>query len=506
MTAEPDVGEMLGLFAVGAPTGVALLEEPCRLLWANPAYFEITGRPPTLVGKDLREIETLKGTPALEVIVRALEDGKASSLQEVPLTERREPRYVDLYVWPLSRDGGRRARAILLLIDETDRVVTRQRARLFYESFMSSTNAIEITDTRGILVDVNPAFERIYGYARDECIGRRPNLVRSRKTPQEVYERMWKDLLDPRVGHWSGELINRDRRGRERPVFITITSVRDERGTPTHYLGVAVDLAAQKAWERGAAHAERLASLGRMAAGVAHEINTPLANVLLVAESIRRRNQDPWLSSRVGAISSQVEVAAKIVRGLLDFSRRSESNIQTLDLVQVSKDAVEFLRGKQSADVEVEERYASDKLLVQGDRGQLSQVLTNLLNNAYEAIDGSGRIEITLREDQGMAELSISDSGSGIPEEALPHLFEPFFTTKEEGKGTGLGLAICHGIVQAHQGTITAHNGKGRGATFVVRIPVLGSPRAGAEGPVHPEPGTPAAEGQDGEDLNVKST
>ncbi len=353
-----------------------------------------------------------------------------------------------------------------------ERVVREARERIFYQSFLTSSNAIEITDRNGIIIDVNPAFEQIYGYSRAECIGRKPSLVRSRHSRPELYARMWADLTDPAIGHWSGEMMNRDRRGAERPVLLTITAVRNDRNETTHYVGVAVDLSERRKWERSAAHSDRLVSIGQLAAGIAHEINTPLANIMLVAESIRRRAGDPWVRSRVETIVSQVEHADRIVRGLLDFARRSEPTFAEFDLTKIARDAVEFVRGKQNSDVEIDARYFPGPIPIWGDRGQLIQVLTNVLNNAFEAIEGPGRIEVETHRDGADAVVEITDSGPGIPASVLPHIFQPFFTTKPEGKGTGLGLAICHEIVQSHHGTISAENGPLGGARFTIRLPM----------------------------------
>ena len=382
--------------------------------------------------------------------------------------------YVDATLSVVPAAEGRSSRLVLVLTDASGRLRERERAHLHYEAFLTSSNAIEVTDRNGILVDVNPAFETTYGYSRAEALGKRPNLVQSDKTGREVYERMWADLLDPLRGHWSGEIVNRDRSGRERPVFLTVTAVRNTAGETTHYVGVAVDLTEHKAWERIVAHSDRLASLGQLAAGVAHEINTPLANVMLVAESLRRRAADPWTRGRAETITSQVEVAARIVRGLLDFARRSEPLVARLDLAEIAQETVRFLRGKQSANVEVDERYPPAPLEILGDRGQLMQVLTNLLLNAYDALEGAaeGRIVVEVRRGADHAEVEVCDSGPGIPLEALPHVFEPFFTTKPEGRGTGLGLAICHGIVQAHGGTIVARNLREGGASLLVSLPL----------------------------------
>ena len=462
------------------PVGLALIVAPGRIAWANPAYFETTGRSPTIVGTDFHQILEEDGSwsaPIREAVDGALRSEAAAVFRSVRARYRHRAGgvYLDIDVRPLPSWPGAPARAVLMIRDVTDRVDEHRRALLFYESFRSSTNPMQLTDAQGIMLDVNPAFERIYGYSRDECVGRKPNLVRSRHTPPELYERMWQELTDPGRGYWSGELLNRDRLGRERPVLLSITAIRTPSGEVTHYLGVAVDLSEQRSWELRAAHADKLASVGQLAAGVAHEINTPLANVMLVAESLRRRAPDPWTIARLDTMTDQIEVAARIVRGLLDFARRETPHVAELDLGSVARDSVEFLRGKQSADVEVEERYPPAPVPVLGDRGQLMQVVTNILNNAYDAMEGKGSIWISVRTQGNRAELSVVDGGPGISPEVLPHLFEPFFTTKPEGRGTGLGLAICHGLVQSHHGTIVARNVPGAGAEILVSLPLYRS-------------------------------
>ncbi len=465
-----------------APVGVALVIAPGTIAWANPAYFAVTGRTPSVVGTDFHAIPDHDGTwsPAIRAAMdAALREGTPSTFPSVRARYREGSggTFLDVDVQPLDGTPGEPRQAVLLVRDVTDRAAEHERAELFYASFRSSTNAMQLTDAAGIMVDVNPAYERIYGYSRAECVGRRPNLVRSRHTPAEVYERMWQELLDPERGYWSGEILNRDRWGRERPVLLSITAIRDRGGAITHYLGVAVDLSEQRSWEMRAAHSDRLASVGQLAAGVAHEINTPLANVMLVAESVRRRSQDPWVLDRLGTMTEQIESAARIVRGLLDFARREEPHTVELDLIEVVRTATEFLRGKRSADVTLQEEYPAAPVPVLGDRGSLVQVVTNVLNNAYDAIPGVGSVRVAVRRRGNRAEVEIVDSGPGIAQEVLARIFEPFFTTKPEGQGTGLGLAICHGIVQSHHGTITARNVPGAGAGFLVSLPIAGTAR-----------------------------
>ncbi|MCI4325339.1 MAG: ATP-binding protein [Thermoplasmata archaeon] len=472
MTDLPSAADGVAALVASRGLGVVLLDGDGAALWSNETLREWFGVGDVGSEPHLPRLEPLLGEEGTRQLVGDLRAGKARVLRSVP-TDRSgtgATRFLDIELVPLPSGGA--IRGALIATDVTVRVEERSRAELFYTSFLTSNNPIEVTDRSGVMTDVNPAFVATYGYTREECIGRRPSLVRGRTTPPELYDRMWADLLDPARGHWSGELMNRDRKGRERPVFLTITAIRDESGTPTHFVGVAVNLAEQKTWERKAEHSEKLASLGQMAAGVAHEINTPLANVMLITESLRRRTHDAWVQQRLDRITGQVEVAGTIVRGLLDFARRGEPRVRRVELAEVAGAAVEFLRGKQSANIEFVEHWPAEALPVWGDRGQLVQVFTNLLNNACEALGGTGRVTVEARRMGPDVEVVVSDNGPGIPASAMPHLFEPFFTTKPEGLGTGLGLAVCAGIVQAHHGTITARNGRDGGAAFSVVLPV----------------------------------
>ena len=477
MTANTLSPELATAMIDEAPVGIALIEAPGVFAWANAAYFESTGRDAGMIGRDYHDLLEADGTwsaPIRAAVDGALGSGRPASFQSVRALHRVRPggAYLDVDVRPLPAREGQPARALLMVRDVTDRVEEEARARLFYASFRSSTNAIQLTDARGVMIDVNPAFERIYGYSREECVGKKPNLVRSRYTPPELYEQMWADLKDPERGYWSGEVLNRDRQGVERPVLLTITAIRGPDGEVTHYLGVAVDRSEQRNWEMRVAHSDRLASVGQLAAGVAHEINTPLANVMLIAESLRRRSPDPEVRGRLDTLIVQVEAAARIVRSLLDFARREEPRVADVDLVAVARESVSFVRGKQSPDVEIDEVYPPGGAPVLGDRGQLVQVVTNLLNNAYDAMTGKGTIRVEVRTRDRVAELEVTDHGPGIAPEAMGHIFEPFFTTKPEGQGTGLGLAVCHGLVQSHHGSIVARNLPGSGASFVVRLPL----------------------------------
>jgi PAS domain S-box-containing protein len=469
-------------FARG-PMGAALLDPLGRIERANGAFRELLNLEEEPVGRTFGEILPSSEERLEATRTRAQDEQKSRSVSGVTIEAagRTRRHKVDVEFYPQSDESGRGTGVLIILHDRTGiQQDPSASARLFYQAFLHSTNAMELTDRDGFLIDVNPAFERIYGYHRDELVGLRPNIVASGKTERSTYSQMWKDLLDPKIGAWSGEITNRDRSGVEHPVLLAISAIRDESGVISHFLGVAVDLTDQRRLERQAMHSDRLVSLGQLAAGVAHEINTPLANIMLIAESVRRRTSDPWTRSRVDSLLHQTESAARIVRGLLDFARRPEPKVGEVDIGDSVRAAIGFLQGKQSAAVELTTSLPSESLRVRGDRDQINQVITNLLNNAYDALRGPGRIEVRLTADAEWVHLSISDNGEGIPPEVRTHLFEPFFTTKPDGKGTGLGLAICHGIVGSHGGTIEVESEVGKGSTFSVHLPRLGSGDTGS--------------------------
>ncbi len=479
------------------PTGAALMDPDGHVLRWNPVFRDLLGETGEPLGRPLTDFLSGRDHRLEAARGESVQERRTVEVRGVALeTAQRDRRHlVDAEFYPQTDAHGGVTGTLVVVQDRTRlRESSEESARLFYEAFLHSTNAMELTDRDGYLVDVNPAFERIYGYRKDEVIGHRPSLVASGRTDRATYGRMWRDLLDPGVGSWSGEVINRDREGAEHPVLLAINAVRDANGGITHFLGVAVDLTERRAWERAAMHSERMHSLGQLAAGVAHEINTPLASIMLIAESIRRRTDDRWTQERITSLLSQTESAARIVRGLLDFARRPESRLGAIDLGELATTAIEFLRGKQSADVEVVLEVPAEPLIVHGDREQLNQVVLNLLNNAYDSLENAGRVVVRVFAQRDWAHLQVSDTGSGIPPEVRPHVFEPFFTTKPEGKGTGLGLAICHGILQSHGGTIQFETEVGRGTTFDVRLPLADGappPPRDPSSPGSPERGIP---------------
>jgi two-component system NtrC family sensor kinase len=265
-----------------------------------------------------------------------------------------------------------------------------------------------------------------------------------------------------------------------------------------------------RARHRQLLRSEKLASLGTLVSGVAHELNNPLSNISSSCQLLKEE-----LAGEAGGLEQELLQqiddetlrARNIVRALLDFARDRELALRTLPLRPLVEQAVRFVRGQKPADVGLRIDVA-DHVLVQADAHRLQQALLNLLKNAIEAVGDHGEVTIRARhrsadaaatdsatagpvDYRGVCEsapevvdIEVKDDGPGIPPEVLPRVFDPFFTTKDVGKGSGLGLAIAHGIVEQHGGCIAARSEPGRGTTFFIRLPFRPEPAA-AEDTAH---------------------
>ena len=255
----------------------------------------------------------------------------------------------------------------------------------------------------------------------------------------------------------------------------------DTTGTVSHVITVGEEITDRVQANRAVARAEKLAAVGRLAAGVVHEINNPLATISACAESLEARvNEGAFegspaledLRDYLGLIRSEAFRCKSITMGLLDFSRTRTSDHVTIDLADVIRSAARLLsHQRRNSAVEFRLEIASDLAYVSGDPGQLQQAIIALAANAIDAMmDHGGTLTISGRNESEKVVVEVSDTGIGIPPENLTKIFEPFFTTKEIGRGTGLGLAVCYGILTEHGGTLNVQSTVGTGTTFTITL------------------------------------
>lgn len=223
---------------------------------------------------------------------------------------------------------------------------------------------------------------------------------------------------------------------------------------------------------------KKLSSLGVLTSGIAHQLNNPLNNISTSCQILieEQGECDPAFAAKMlGNIQQEVLRARDIVKGLLEFSRAKDFSLKPVALADVVANAFRLVSSQVPSGISLSQDVAPG-LVLNLDAARMQEVLINLLLNAAQAIEAPpGSITVTAREEDGMAAIAVEDSGVGIPDEDLGKIFDPFYTTKEVGKGTGLGLSIVFGIIEKHHGSIVAEKTGGKGARFVIRLPLPGS-------------------------------
>ena len=350
--------------------------------------------------------------------------------------------------------------------------------------FENSQDAIVIIDDQTGLADINPAGLALFGF-RD--------LAEARSI-ETAFQLFW-DTRDAEVffetvrtrGFVRGrEIAMVDREGRKLEVMVS-ASVRRETEEAAGQIEVMLrDVTDFKRLEKYLAQTEKLASLGQLAAGVAHEINNPLGVIKCYANLIRRQlNSESEVLSDVEVIQRHTDHCKSVVEALLSFARVSKPKMGDTDLNTSIEEVLSMIRPQtEKGRIEVKTAFSDRLPTVVADAQQMKQVIMNLLINAVQAMPDGGRIIVASRsdEEQRQVEVQITDTGAGIAEKNIGRIFDPFFTTKPVGKGTGLGLSIRYGIVSRHGGKITVDSKPGKGTTFTVRLPIDDPADAGKGG------------------------
>lgn len=343
---------------------------------------------------------------------------------------------------------------------------------LLLMGFRRSSDVMFYSDPDGIILNVNDAFTAHYGYTREEVIGKTPALLRSRHSTDELYKRMWKSILDPKKGYWRGELINKAKDGREVPLILTITAVRNETGEILGYISNGVDLSEQKHMQERLAHSEALATIGEMAAVVAHEIRNPLGSIVIAAQQLTDEGltrEDKDTVTRV--LRTESKRLNEALSNFLSYARPRPMNAGQNDLNALLAEIAQmaFVNKDLTGEARLSLNLSHDLKPFPFDSDQIRQVVWNILLNAIQVLGGTGTVTVRSGLGNDTAWFTISDTGAGIPESLRADLFKPFRTSKQQG--TGLGLAIAESIVKAHGGRIDVETRLGHGSTFTVTLP-----------------------------------
>ena len=351
-----------------------------------------------------------------------------------------------------------------------------------------SADTIFITNSEGVIEYVNPAFEALTGYSRQEVTGQTQSILNSGQQAPALYRELWETIRTGDVGR--SITVNRKKSGELYYVDESISPIKDADGRATHFISNGRDLTKQLHLESQLLQAKKMDAIGRLAGGVAHDFN----NLLTIITSYSELALDcvvpgSLAQTRIQEILSAARRAADLTRQLLAFSRNQPQALRVADLNPVVSGIVKTLHRLIGEDIELTFAPGEGLGRVRLDPVQIEQILMNLAANSRDAMPQGGRCSletsnVNLDEQYAgqkkaiiptghYAVLTMTDTGTGIPADHLPHIFEPFYTTKPFGKGTGLGLATVYGIVKQNHGFVWAYSEGGMGTVFKIYLPCV---------------------------------
>lgn len=438
-----------------------------RMNFVNHNFFE-------LIRKD--KVEEFKNS-----FQKAITQLENEQFETIFIDKNNKEKFVEIIISPFY--SGNSEYDILCFIFARD--ISEQKAKeldlvRFANVAEYTVNPLEITDIDGKIIYVNPAFEKSSGYSREELIGKNPNIFSSHKHSKEFWRKMWETIKQGKV--WMGEVLNRRKDGQLFYTDLLISPIVDKEGNLVGYFGIHRDKTEQKKLEQQLIHAQKMESIGLLAAGLAHEVGNPLASISSLVQVIQRTNKDEFTNQKLELIKSQINRISKIIRDLVNFSRQSTYELQSTEINKVLKSAIEIARvSKKAKGISFIEEFDKSIPVLYLVPDQLQQVFINILINAIDALCIDSNKLIYANKDpkiisrtinqQSAIRIEISDNGIGIPEESLEKIFDPFFTTKKVGEGTGLGLWVSYNIIKSFNGEINVISSEGEGSTFIITIP-----------------------------------
>jgi len=349
--------------------------------------------------------------------------------------------------------------------------------------------SIIISNNKGIIEYVNPAFTKITGYESDEVIGKKTSTLKSGKQDTEFYSEMWDQILRGEL--WTGSLLDQHKNGSFFPTYMSIAPIQNEEGEITHFVAIQKDMSELENAEHKFRQSQKMESIGTLVGGIAHDFNNMMAGILGNI-FLARKNMDNTtiIKEKLDNIESVGMRAADIVKQLLSFARKDMLVMENLELTKLLKDVFDLAQVGIQENINTSCDLGSDNLTVHGDATQLQQIMMNLINNARDAIEGKKDpyIRVSLSRykpdrlflnkypdanNHDYAKITVSDNGCGLPKSIIDKVFEPFFTTKEVGKGTGLGLSMVYGSVQTHKGFIEIDSREGISSAFSIYLPIV---------------------------------
>ena len=400
--------------------------------------------------------------------------------------------WAEVKLIPIFDENGMLNQYVILVHDATDKRLSDLDERKMLRAIEQSSESVIITDVKGVIEYVNPAFEKITGFRADEAIGKTPAILSSGDKDREWYASLWSTIMQGKT--WSGNHINRRKDGSEYDEYMTISPIRDDNGRITHFVSVQRDVSEQTALEKQLQKSQKLEAVGTLAGGIAHDFNNALAGILGHTYLLKQDVDNEKAYARIQTIEDLGLRSAEIIKQLLSFSRNQESEKKAVSLIPFIKETAKFFDASIPENITFSlDVSKADDLTVEMDVVQLQQVIMNMINNAvdslsekeqgsiclsvakkaYNDIENHITPNLNVSPSDEVCVLSIQDNGCGINNEDMDKIFDPFFSTKSIDKGTGLGLAMSYGIINQHHGYIHVDSDIDKGTQFTIYLPTV---------------------------------
>ena len=419
---------------------------------------------------------------------RIMEDMRSNNYGGPGLIQKREMTVLDkwgneipvyLSAAILYQDGEE-AGSVGFLTDLRERKVLEKQlvnTLLLKDNLIENSPSATIFIRKGGMISIfNSAAEKLLGYKKEEVIGK---MSVEAFYPREVAKQVMKELRSDEYGGPGilerREMSLKDKFGNEIPVYLYAAIVYED-GKEAGSVGIVTDQRERKELERALMRSEKLSSLGKLSAGIAHEINQPLTGVLTFASLLQKKYKDDDPTRKdLEIIVRETKRIRGIVQRVLDFARETPLKKKALQIQQIVDQTLGIVEHQERFfGVTIKKEYDLKVPEVVIDPSQMEQVFLNIILNAADAMNGSGTLTVRTRADQKWVMVDLEDTGRGMPEEIIDKIFDPFFTTKDstEGSGMGLGLALSYGIVKNHDGDIRVKSKVGKGTTFTITLPL----------------------------------
>jgi len=464
------------------PSSVLLISRDMRIAWTNRNFLEKSRSSANeTINRRLQDVlptVILDSTGMVQRIQRVFDTNESTSGEKVSFRAPGGLMRIYYYrVLPLSARSNAEF-VILLMEDVTEQarlVENIRRMERHLAIVVESTSEIILsTDQDGRILSWNKSAEKITGFAPYEVEGRFFHEFCAKEHQASVRRliAVRNKSMTPLTAEWL--LVRRD--GNALPISWTCSPMLDEQTNTTGIVAVGRDLTESRKLEDQLLHAQKLAALGVMAGGIAHELRNPLAICSSAAQFLMEPEITPeFRKVSIEKLMTGMQRASSIIDHLLKFARPSARNdFDKLDLVTVLAESVELVANQAKIqNIEVAFSRPDRQIMVYGDSHLLQQVFINLFLNAIYAMPDGGRLNVVAETTDPQVIIRVVDTGCGIPEEDLANIFEPFFAKPQSKKGTGLGLPLCFSIVKQHGGFIEAKSVPGKGSTFTVRLNII---------------------------------